>query len=212
MANKLRARKNLIVLDGLDGTGKSSGLHVVESYLKEKFPETQLVVAEGYTFNEFAKDLKALMMKHKNDVSHNTLYNLFRAIWTDAWEKHGEDVRTGKKFLLSDRWLLSTAVYQDEDDSRTSNLISSTNALPGLTILLTASAEVARARVNRNRPLDDFEKEYFQAHDKLQSRFIKKLPDYTDDHIVINTDALTQEEVADKIRNILDIYFGATNE
>lgn len=212
MANKLRARTNLIVLDGLDGTGKSSGLRVIEAYLKEKFPETPTMVAEGYTFNEFAKDLKALMMKHKPDVSHNTLYNLFRAIWTDAWEKHGEDVRNGKKFLLSDRWLLSTAVYQDEDDSRTNNLIASTNALPGLTFLLTASGDVARSRINRNRVPDHFEEEYFQMHDKLQARFIKKLPDYSGDHIVINTDTLTQEEVAAEIRRTLDIYFGATNE
>lgn len=208
MVNKLRARTNLIVLDGLDGVGKTSGVRVIEQYLKENFPETRVEVAEGYTFTEFSKDLKALMMKHKPNVSHNVLYNLFRAIWTDAWELHGEEVKAGKKFLLSDRWLLSTAVYQDEDDSRTNNLIASTHAIPGLTILLTASGEVAKTRINRDRVPDHFETEYFQAHDKLQKRFIEKLPTYSDEYQVIHTDNLSQDEVAQEIRRTLDHYFG----
>lgn len=205
---KLRARSNLIALDGLDGTGKSSGLRVVEQYLKDNFPETELVVAEGWQFNEFCTDVRQVMMKHKMQVSHNVLYNLFRAIWTDAWEQHGEDVKIGKKFLLTDRWLLSTAVYQDQDDSRTNNLIASTNALPGLTILLCASAEVARERIMATRQLDHFEKEYFQAHTALQKRFQEKLPTFSGEHYVIDTDHMSQEEVAEDIRHALDIYFG----
>ena len=206
--SKLRARKNLIALDGLDGTGKSSGLRVVEEYLKENFPDTKLNLAEGWSFNAFCVDVRAVMMKHKNEVSHNVLYNLFRAIWTDAWEKHGYMVGLGKEFLLTDRWLLCTGVYQDIDDSKTSNLISATNAVPGLTILLTASADVARARIEATRKLDNFEKEYFQAHSKLQDRFIKKLPDFTGESVIIDTDTLTQEEVAVKIKLALDKYFG----
>ncbi len=204
----LRARKNLIALDGLDGTGKSSGLRVVENYLKESFPDTKLNLAEGWSFNDFCADVRAVTMKHKNNVSHNVLYNLFRAIWTDAWEKHGYMVGLGKEFLLTDRWLLSTGVYQDIDDSKTSNLISATNAVPGLTILLTASADVALTRIEATRKLDDFEKEYFQVHPKLQDRFIKKLPDFTGESVIIDTDTLTQEEVAVKIKLALDKYFG----
>ena len=209
---KLRARNNLIALDGLDGTGKSSGLRVVEAYLKEHFSETELVVAEGWQFNDFCTDVRGVMMKHKLNVSHNVLYNLFRAIWTDAWEQHGEDVKAGTKFLLTDRWLLSTAVYQDEDDSRTNNLIASTNALPGLTILLCASAEVARERIKATRELDNFEKEYFQAHTKLQTRFQEKLPSFSGEYKIINTDDMTQEEVANEIRRTLDNYFGKNKD
>lgn len=208
MTAKLRAKKNLITLDGLDGTGKSSGLRVIEEYLREKFPETKLTVAEGWTFNDFCKDIRETMMKHKHNVSHDVLYNLFRAIWTNAWETHGKDVTSGERFLLTDRWLLSTAVYQDYDDSRTNNLIACTNALPGITFLLTASANVARERILKTRKLDNFEKEYFEAHPKLQQRFIDKLPTFTGTQVIIDTDNLTQEQVADHIRDALDIYFG----
>lgn len=205
---KLRARKNLIALDGLDGTGKSSGLRVVENYLKENFPDTKLNLAEGWSFNEFCADVRAVMMKHKHNVSHSVLYNLFRAIWTDAWEKHGSSVTSGDEFLLTDRWLLSTAVYQDAEDTKTSNLIGATNALPGLTILLTASVDVAKTRIEATRKLDNFEKEYFQAHVMLQERFTKKLPDFTGEYIIIDTDNLTQDEVAKAIVTRLDTYFG----
>lgn len=206
--SNLRSRKNLIVLDGLDGTGKSSGLLVIEEYLKQHFPETKLTVAEGWQFNEFCTDIRNAMIKHKAEVSHNVLYNMFRAIWTDAWEKHGAAVTTGDEYLLTDRWLLSTAVYQDADDTRTNNLIASTHALPGITFLLTASSEVAKKRITSTRELDRFEKEYFEKHVSLQERFIRKLPDFTGESCIIDTDNLTQEEVADVIRHNLDTYFG----
>lgn len=208
MTAKLRAKKNLITLDGLDGTGKSSGLRVIEEYLREKFPETKLTVAEGWTFNDFCKDIREAMMKHKHSVSHDVLYNLFRAIWTNAWEMYGPEVSEGRRILLTDRWLLSTAVYQDYDDTRTNNLIACTNALPGITFLLTASAEVARERILKTRKLDNFEKEYFAAHPKLQQRFIDKLPTFSGTHVIIDTDHLTQEQVAQEIRDALDVYFG----
>lgn len=208
MVYNLRARRNLIALDGLDGTGKSSGLRVIEEYLKEHFPETKLNVAEGWQFNEFCTDVRTLMMKYKQDISHNVLYNLFRAIWTDAWEKHGTGILMGSEFLLTDRWLLSTAVYQDADDLKTNNLIAATNALPGITFLLTASPEVAKTRITNTRALDDFEKEYFEKHVMLQERFISKLPLFTGEAHIIDTDNLTQDEVAIEIRNHLDLYFG----
>ena len=206
--SNLRSRKNLIVLDGLDGTGKSSGLRVIEEYIKHHFPETKLTVAEGWQFNEFCTSVRNTMMKHKSEVSHNVLYNLFRAIWTDAWEKHGTTVSAGEEYLLTDRWLLSTAVYQDTDDAKTNNLIACTHALPGITFLLTASPDVAKGRITRTRDLDGFEKEYFEKHMNLQERFIRKLPDFTGESCIIDTDNLTPEQVADIIRHNLDIYFG----
>lgn len=208
MMNNLRARRNLITLDGLDGAGKSSGLYVIREYLEKEFPTSKINFAEGYTFNEFGKDLKALMMKHRPTLSHDVLYNLFRAIWVDAWEKHGEKVSSGEEFLLTDRWLLTTGVYQDENQKRVSNLIQSTNALPGLTFLLTVSKDVAIKRITQSRELDNFELEFFKDHETLQRRFIERSETYCHRVIIIDTDNYSQEQVADQIRHGLDLYFG----
>lgn len=198
---------NLIVVDGLDGAGKTSAFAVIKEYLSEHFPDMELVLGEGAIFSDYHKDLKALMHKHKSQVSHNTLYNLWRSMWVDAWEKHGQGVFERTKMVLSDRWLLTTGVYQDTDNTRSDHLIESCNAIPGLTFLLTVSKDVAIKRITNYRPLDDFEIDYFQRHDKLKQDFIDKTKVYCSDTVIIDTDNLTQEEVAEIIRNKLKEYF-----
>ena len=206
---KLRSKQNLIAVDGVDGAGKSTALKTISEYLAKRFPKKVTNVAEGAIFNDFSRDVKSLIYRHKqNGISHDVLYNLYRAIWVDTWQKFGKQIDNKEMFLVTDRWLLSAAVYQASSNESQWHLMAATQSIPGLTFLMKVSEVVAVKRILAGRgELDVFEKEYFAKHDQIQNEFIKKSDVFCDKVVIIDTDNLSKEQVSELIIKELDEYF-----
>lgn len=190
-----------ISFEGVDGTGKTSVLKEVENLIGKNVITTK--EPKGI-FRDIILD-----PENKYDLNERArffLYQADRAVHSDSLNYW----KTTDSIILCDRGIMSTLAYQglttklDLQEMMDISLIASNRILPDIIVLLHASTDIAKKRINKRNEV----KNYFDLKDddffnNLQYQY-KKVADYLIRYynikiLDINTDNLSVNDVANII-------------
>ncbi len=200
-----------ITIEGLDGSGKSTQIPRIKSFLEEKGYEVLLTREPGGTI--IGEKIRQILLdrdhKEISAVTEALLYAASRA-------QHVEQVimpalKEGKA-VLSDRFVDSSIAYQGKGRGLGFKAIVDINEFavcglkPDITILLDIDPEVGLDRVKAAKGADRLEQEKLDFHRKVYEGY-KDLADMYSDRIkVIDANKTIEEisrEIKDKLNNIV---------
>jgi dTMP kinase len=146
-----------IVLEGIDGTGKSTQSKLLASYLKSKNIDCLLTFEPGDS--ELGKKLREMIFSGlANPVTESYLFCADRA---EHVRKVIRPVIEKGLWVISDRFVLSSIAYQGYGKNLDPNWIKMINEkaidglTPDLTILLDAPVELGLSRAKRDNHFEN---------------------------------------------------------
>jgi dTMP kinase len=154
-----------LVIEGMDGSGKTEIARRLAWMYRIKFADHIYLTFEPHDPSCAGLFIRQVLMKKikESDFSHLTLALAFAANRLDHWYR---DIRpflsTGKqKIVISDRYRLSSLVYQVRGDLTIKDVLNFNREAPSpdLTIFLNASNKICHERMQRR----DQDKELFET-------------------------------------------------
>ena len=201
-----------IVIEGQDGTGKSTQARLLKDFFESQGKEV-LVMDEPDGDLPQAHDLHDLILIRGKDYNLEGLSNvlLFTAARVELWKKLAEPVLKRGGVVISARNYWSTIAYQGYGEgvskrkiiSITKNFLPEKYFHPDKAVILTVPDEVRLARQgNRGKAVETFEAKNNTFQQKVNNAYIKIAKDFG----VKNLDASgTIEEVQDEILKLFDL-------
>ena len=166
-----------VVLDGVDGAGKSTQLEKLRSLLVER--GRQVITARDPGSTELGDALRSLLLeKHSVPIEMEAEMLMFTAARAQLV---GEIIRpaleAGKTVLL-DRYIFSTVVYQghagalDPDSIWKVNWVATRALVPDLTLIFDLPLEIALSRMGEE--LDRMESRGPEYLEKVRNGFLRE--------------------------------------
>ncbi len=171
----------LIVFEGIDGTGKSTQLHLLETDLLQKGYE--VVTTREPTDGIYGKKIRE-HFTNRNALSKEQELNLFLDDRKDHVDKLLSPALKDGKIILCDRYYLSTVAYQGAVGFDPKELIKRNDFAPkpDIAFLFCASPKISISRIMsmRGDTPNDFEQEEVltavaSVFDSLDLPFIHRL-------------------------------------
>lgn len=197
-----------IVIEGQDGTGKSTQAELLKKYFEEQDKEV-VVLEEPDGDLPQAHDLHDMILTRGYNLEPLTNVLLFTAARVELWRKIAEPVLKRGGIVISARNYWSTLAYQGygEGVSRakiirlTKDLLPEKYVHPDFGFILTVSDKVRLDRQkNRGKATETFEKKPNDFQQKVNSAY----PHIAKDFNLIIVDASGSiEEVFKTIKNML---------
>ena len=206
---QIQINKNHIVLEGIDGCGKSTFLHYLENdglkrslnpYIKKQDDVYELYFDRSPYNEEVSKSIRASL---KSSASHDVideasknraLLNLFSLDNSLHAEDLNKIFESNRSLVVTDRYFPSTYAYQSLNNPKDNVLdaIKSSNvSLPGLILYFDIKPEVSMERINKRGE----EKELFEKLETLYNvkdnymEFFKKIELAHSSTIIVVIDA-----------------------
>lgn len=192
-----------IVLDGIDGNGKTTQINILKEYLTKKGFEVFSISepSEG----EYGEKIENLLRrKDAARISKRKWLELFRLDTNDVIKKIKAALQENK-IVLCDRYYYSTLCYQLEEEEwqeYVSQFMS-----PTIAIIIDVPADVAIERIKEKYEITKEKRAYFEKMDILR-RARKKfllLPTYLKDNIRIIDGNRPIQAVAKDIKKEIDL-------
>lgn len=204
-----------ISFEGIDGSGKTSVLEKVANIVSKNYNGCVCTKEPRGIFRDIILD-----PENKYDLNEKArffLYQADRAVHSDIlnYWKNTDNI------VLCDRGIMSTLVYQglttkmDIQEMMDISLIACNNILPNMIILLHASSEIAKKRIDKRNEVknyfdlkdDDFFKnlqyQYMRASDFLARYYnINILDINTDNRNIDEVSEIIFEEIKKNLTNI----------
>ena len=197
-----------IVMEGPDGSGKSTQIELLKEYLKEQGHEIIVTREPGGTvIGEEIRDI-ILNPSHKamSDVTEMLLYAASRAQLMS--EVIGPALEEGK-IVISDRFVDSSIVYQGIARGLGIETVSNING-PGIGIykpdcifFIDISEEEGLRRKKEQKKLDRMEQESIDFHHMVSEGYRRVLSDRVEVVYIDGVD--TVEHIQNQIRNALHV-------
>ncbi len=201
--------KNLfIVLEGMDGCGKSTHVSNLQTYLFQKDKRVRVLTTREPTFGRYGMKIRDMLEKHPDPYSDAEL--LLRLYVSDRRDHVNNLIKPFLKkdynnisIVLCDRYYHSTIAYQHTQGLELSKLINMNKGFPkpDLVIIFDIHPETALKRIERERGLEKFEKLDFM--NELRQNFLA-LKDLLKDNIVYVDTSGTPEETFVKAKRAVD--------
>ncbi len=168
----LKERGLLIVFEGIDGTGKSTQISLLEAFLRKH--GYQVIATREPTTGYFGKRIRELYRDRRN-VSLEEELELFISDRREHVETLIAPSLKNGRIILCDRYFLSTAAYQGAAGLDPEMIIERNRFAPDpdLAFILEIDAEksVKRITLSRGDQLNDFEQlESLKNVDKIFKR------------------------------------------
>lgn len=207
------SKGKFIVIEGLDGSGKTTQTKILAAKLREK--GMSVVTHAEPTNGEYGKKCREILSGAKK-CTKSELALLFTADRIDhnVNDADGINMHIDKgETVLCDRYYYSTLAYQGVDVGmewlKTLNLGCEDIRKPDLCIFLDLTPEKSMERIYANRTADQIE--IYETQDYLTSirkRFYNCLESLKESEniVVINADG-TIDEVAEKIENAVNTIY-----
>jgi dTMP kinase len=196
--------KNFYVLEGLDGSGTTTQLQLLENKLKHKhIPYYSTFEPTNHPIGKMIRSV----LTAREKVEHKTLSLLFAADRHEHLYHPEEGIisRTNKgQFVICDRYLFSSLAYQSGHCGFEEVLkINNTFPLPEHLFFLDVPFEICQKRMSVRNEADIFEhislqKEILMWYEKALNHF-----NGTQMHIHRIDGSLSKEEINEKIWSIL---------
>ena len=197
-----------IVIEGQDGTGKSTQVQLLADYFKKQNREV-VILAEPDGDLPQAHDLHDMILTRGYDLEPLTNVLLFTAARVELWQKIAAPALANQSIVISSRNYWSTLAYQGygEGVSRSKIIKLTKMALPeryihpDLGIILTVPDKVRLARQNqRGKDQETFEKKPDTFQQKVNSAYPKIAKEF---NLNLVDASGTIEEIFSKIKNML---------
>lgn len=203
-----------IVLDGMDGSGKSTQLSKLHTYLFSKDKRIRILSTREPTFGKHGQKIRA-MLAHEKDpyASGLELLDLYiadrdehlRNVIVPFLSRHDGNI----PIVLCDRYYYSTIAYQATQGVALEQVLARNKMFlqPTLAFILTCSPEIALSRIHKERAEEKFEKLEFMT--QLRKHFLS-LPHQIPDSIVLVDSSGTQDETFEIIKTAVDTLLEET--
>ena len=201
--------KNLfIVLDGMDGTGKSEMVKLLHNYLFSKNKKYRILTTREPTNGKYGSEIREILKWEEEPLKNaEKLLDLF----TKDREEHLKNIilpfieksnGTESNILLCDRYYYSTIAFQNTQglDIKRTIAINKDFKNPDIAFILDIPAETALDRI-KHREKEKFEKLEFMK--KLRKNFLG-LKNHLTDNIVIIDASKSKEDVFKEIKKEID--------
>ena len=147
----------LIVFEGIDGTGKSTQLHLLAQYLINK--DYPVITTREPTDGQYGVKIRELYVD-RDSISKEQELELFINDRKEHVEQLIQPALAEHKIILCDRYFLSTAAYQGAVGFDPQEILNQNSFAPDpdLALLFLAKPELSVLRIaNRGDALNDFE-------------------------------------------------------
>jgi len=182
-------RGSYVVVEGSDGSGKSTQLELLRRKLDELEVDTVFTREPGGDHQLGIEVRRILLSPSVNMESNLTEIALFTADRCESWTKVIEPALEANKLVISDRNWFSTLAYQAASDPAVEEkIVAVTSALlppryvnPDLALVLTLSEEErnrrreAREKGNIADSFESRDSEFFRNVDKIYNRIPRQL-------------------------------------
>lgn len=168
-------RGRLIVLEGVEGAGKSTQLARLAGHLARAGVSHRTFREPGGT--PLGDSIRALLLDPLSTISARAEALLFMASRAELVARELRPALAGGAVVLLDRFFLSTYAYQiagrgiPERDVRSANMMATDGLVPDLTLLLTLPAEVGLARAAHRSGPDRMEQSGREFHARVERAF-----------------------------------------
>jgi dTMP kinase len=168
------ARSFFLSLDGIDGTGKSTQCRLLEGWLRAREYSVVRCAEPGGT--PLGDQLRAMLLTQEHDMSPMAEALLFMASRAELLERVINPALARGEFVLSDRFLLATIVYQgyagglDVESLWKLGRLATGAVEPSITLVLDLPVEQAQAR--RGRAPDRMERRVRDFQEKVRNGFL----------------------------------------
>ncbi len=171
----------LIVFEGIDGTGKSTQLQLLGSFLREK--GHAVVETQEPTNGRFGRKIRSLYKK-RSSLSAEEELDLFLADRKEHVEGVITPALSAKKIVLCDRYFLSSAAYQGAAGLNPKLIIARNSFAPDPDLALIFELDpieaIRRITEKRGDTLNDFEqldslKKVASVFKRMQMDYIKRI-------------------------------------
>lgn len=205
--NRSNRKPNFITVEGIDGVGKSTAVKVMADYIEEIGHNVEIVRQTRDT--HLGQQIrKYISCEEAKDTSPTTFALLFCASINDSIEKQIEPAHLSGKIVISDRYTMSTRVYQHESKyiDMVCDIIEN-QLIPDLIFVLDAPPSVVKKRINkRNDVKDVLESIDCDVLNIRRKGFIRNARASGKNTYVIDASG-SEESVAEQITTILDKYY-----
>ena len=203
-----------ITIEGGDGTGKSTQIRTLESYLTQRGFACVMTREPGGTAS--GKLIRKLLVEvGSHEIASSTELFLYLADRAQHVNEVILPALKSDKIVLCDRFTDSTVAYQGYGRGielgllRQLNHIADQGVQPDLTILLDCPVSVGLARTARRqnpaeqRQEDRFEREKIEFHEKVRAGFLEMARSEPERFRIVDATPST-EEVTLRIKRIID--------
>ncbi len=192
-----------IVLDGLDGSGKSEMAKMLGNYISSNNKDCNVLTTREPSEGMYGKEIRNILANEEDPkINGKRLLELFIKDREDHLKKEVipflNKTNKEKNIAICDRYYYSTIAFQATQGLDTRMLIEVNKGFlkPDLAMILDIKPETALERI-KSRKREKFEQLEFMK--KLRQRFLE-MPKLLNDHIKIIDASKSKEEVFEDIR------------
>ncbi len=206
-----------IVVEGIEGSGKSSLIHFLEKKLQEK--KKNILVTREPGGSKLGGKIRPLLLSLKEEkLSTKAELLLFLADRAEHIEKIVEPALKNNKVVLCDRYIYSTMAYQgyarglDLNFLEKCNNFATNGLVPDLVILLDLDVETGLSRARGRNIAEDSDEGKFEAeekdfHEKVRQGFLTMLKGKNKKNVkkaLIIDATKSKEEIAQSVWEIVE--------
>lgn len=204
-----------IVIEGIEGAGKSSAIAVIEQYLQQQQIAFDKTREPGGT--PLAEKLRSLV-KEPSDEQITPECELFLMYASRSQLLHNKILPTlaSGKWVIGDRHDLSSRAYQGGGREFNNEVIDSIANItlngfkPDLTLYLDIEPELGLGRAQARGELDRIEQEKIEFFHKVRDKYLELANQ--DDSIFIIDASQSMDKVHQDIRVVLGEQLGASDQ
>ena len=197
-----------IVVDGIDGSGKSEIVKMLHNYLFSKSKKYRILTTREPTNGKYGKQIRLMLRKEKNpESSSKKLIGLFLKDRKEHLKNTIEPVlkKSNKhelNIVLCDRYYYSTIAFQSAQGLDIKSIISKNKRFrkPGIAFILDVKPSVALKRIE-HRQKEKFEQLEFMK--RIRANFLK-LPKLLNENIKIIDASKPLKNVFENVRKEVD--------
>ena len=205
----------LITVDGADGVGKSTQAKLLSEWFKSKNISHVLTKEPGGATKECQK-IRELLLNPENNISPRAEFFLYLADRAEHVEKCIIPALNKKQWVISDRYIDSTKVYQGIGRGLGIGNIeemikfASFGVEPDLTFIMDADTESVLSRAKKSnvefKGGDRMERENFDFHNKLRFGFLELAKTHERYRVLDATKSI--EEIHEQVRQVFKNLLG----
>ncbi len=188
-----------ITFEGADGSGKTTQLNMLKTYLIEQGFDVVTTREPGAM--ETGKEIRNILLNNETSISEKCEMFLFLADRANHVEMFIEPNLSAGKIILCDRHTDSTIAYQGYGRGRDIKLLKELNDIavgniePDLTLLYDVSAETAMERVGKEK--DRMEASGAEFHKRVREGYLELQKENPERIKIINADNSINEVFED---------------
>ena len=195
-----------ITLEGIEGSGKSTNIKVINNYLNDK--NINYINTREPGGSEVGDQLRNILLNTEKKLSNQTELLLMLADRVNHIETLIQPNLEKGITVISDRFMDSSYAYQgggrEMGLETITKIIDGLNIIqPNLTLLFDLPVEMALERARKRSKLDRFESEDYDFHQRIRETYLF-LAEEDSERIKIIDASKDIEEVESQVRKILE--------